>query len=338
MKTIKILIVDDSVVYRQFLISTFAQDPSFEVVATAADAMEAQEKLKKYEPDVMTLDLEMPGMNGIEFLNTFHPRPPLPVIVISSANERVFEALNAGAVDFVAKQDLNSGRYAEGFIADLKSKVKVASVATLLGKKQSLPSIRVSQTGWAHKLLAIGASTGGTEAILDILKALPKDMPGIVVVQHMPPVFTQLYAKRLDSILPHRVQEAKNGDLVSAGCVLIAPGDQQMKVVRSGGIYRVNCYHGEKVSGHCPSVDVLFESVAQAAGKDAVGVLLTGMGADGSKGLLSMRKTGAKTIGQDQASSVVYGMPKVAYELGAVLQQAPLDKIPQLICSFLARS
>jgi two-component system chemotaxis response regulator CheB len=335
MKKIRILIADDSMVYRQFLTNGLSKDPEFEVVATAADAYEAKEKLNHFKPDVMTLDLEMPGMDGIEFLKQLGPKNSLPVIVISSANERVFEAIHAGAVDFVAKLDRSSGHTPESFIADLKAKIKVASVANLFREKQSLPSVSVSKPGWGKKLIAIGASTGGTEATLDVLKALPRDLPGIVIVQHMPPGFTKMYAKRLNSILEATVAEAEDGASVTPGSILIAPGDHQMRVVRSGGGYRVKCYHGEKVSSHCPSVDVLFESVAQEVGKDAVGVLLTGMGADGAKGLLSMRKHGAKTIGQDAKSCVVYGMPKVAYELGAVMQQAPLSKIPYLICSFL---
>jgi len=338
MGTIKIMVVDDSLVYRTFLTKRLSEDPGFEVIATASGAYEAMEKLTRLNPDVITLDLEMPGMNGIEFLKQHRQNGGPPVIVISSANERVFEAIHAGAVDFVAKLDMQISPDTESFIADLKAKIKIARIANLLQEKRSLPSAFAPKPSRTRNLISIGASTGGTEAILDILKALPQDMPGILVVQHMPPGFTKMYAKRLDSLLPFHVDEAKDRDLVAPRTVLIAPGDKQMAVYKSGGSYRVKCYPGEKVSGHCPSVDVLFESVAKEAGSDAVGVLLTGMGSDGAKGLLSMRTRGAKTIGQNRESSLVYGMPKVAFEIGAVTQQAPLDEIPQLICSFLSQT
>lgn len=281
----------------------------------------------------MTLDLEMPVMNGIEFLRNLMPKSPLPVIVISYASERVFEALEAGALDFVSKYEASSGKKLESFINDLIAKVKIASVANLKIRKNTAAS--GLSNAEPDRIIAIGASTGGTEAVLAILKELPPDLPGIVVVQHMPSVFTNMYAQRLDKILKFQVSEAKDGDEVKSGRVLKAPGDRHMKVVKSGGGYKVRCVEGDKVSGHCPSVDVLFNSAADAAGKNAVGVILTGMGSDGAKGLLSMRAKGAGTIGQDKDSSIVYGMPKAAFELGAVEQQAPLDKIPQLICSLV---
>ncbi|MGI5971024.1 MAG: protein-glutamate methylesterase/protein-glutamine glutaminase [Oscillospiraceae bacterium] len=333
MRKIKVLVVDDSLFYRKLITEWLSGDPDIEVVGHASDAFEASKKITELTPDVMTLDLEMPVMNGIEFLRNLMPKSPLPVIVISSASERVFEALEAGALDFVAKYEASSGKKLESFINDLTAKVKIASVANLkIRKKTAAPGLRGAEP---DKLIAIGASTGGTEAVLAILKELPPDLPGIVVVQHMPPVFTNMYAQRLNKILKFQVSEAKDGDEVKSGRVLIAPGDRHMKVVKSGGGYKVRCVEGEKVSGHCPSVDVLFNSAADAAGKNAVGVILTGMGSDGAKGLLTMRAKGARTIGQDKDSSVVYGMPKAAFELGAVEQQASLDKIPQLICSLV---
>ncbi len=335
MKKIKVLVVDDSLFYRKIISQWLSGDPGIEVVAVATDAFDAHEKIIKYAPDVVTLDLEMPKMNGIEFLKKLMPQHPVPVIVICSPNEKVFEALDAGAVDFIEKYNAASGMTQETYIHELIAKVKIASVARVRAPQQNVLSIKTLSTLADNKLIAIGASTGGTEALLAVLKELPPDLPGIVVVQHMPPVFTKMYAQRLDTILKPKVTEAKDGDAVSRGTILIAPGDFQMKVEKSGGHYKVRCAKGEKVSGHCPSVDVLFESVAQAAGKNAVGVILTGMGADGANGLLSMRKKGARTIGQDKESCVVYGMPRVAFELGAVERQASLDKIPQVICSFV---
>ena len=336
MKKIKVLIVDDSIFYREFLSRGISADPGIEVVAVAADPYDARDKIVEYEPDVLTLDVEMPRMNGIEFLRRLMPQYPLPVIVISSASESVFDALAAGAVDFVAKPDMKGNKSVEYYINELIIKIKIASVANL-SQRGSTPkgAISSAKPGPKNKIIAIGASTGGTEAILALLKFMPEEAPGIAVVQHMPPVFTKMYAKRLDNSVAFNVKEAQTGDVIRRGCVLIAPGDRHMRIVKSGGDYKVECFKGEKVNGHCPSVDVLFNSAAQEAGKDAIGVILTGMGYDGAKGLLSMRKNGARTAGQDERSSVVYGMPKVAYDLGAVEKQAPPENIPKIICSFL---
>ena len=336
-KKIRVLVVDDSIVYRELISKGISEDPGIDVVATAIDPYDARDKIIEYQPDVMTLDVEMPKMNGIEFLRKLMPQYPIPVIVISSASKSVFDALNAGAVDFVAKPDMNAGRNIESYINELVIKIKIASTANLSHWKKDLKKVisYEKKSCWNNKLIAIGASTGGTEAIFSVLKSLPKDMPGIVIVQHMPPVFTNMYAQRLDNNVALRVKEAETGDIVQQGCALIAPGDAHMKVVKSGSTYKVVCFKGEKVNGHCPSVDVLFNSVAQEAGKNAIGVILTGMGYDGAKGLLSMRKNGARTVGQDQHSSVVYGMPKVAYDLGAVEEQAALVNIPKIIYSFL---
>lgn len=335
-RKIKVLVVDDSIVYRELLSKGISADSNIDVVATATDPYDARDKIIEYGPDVMTLDVEMPRMSGIEFLQKLMPQYPLPVIVISSVSESIFDALNAGAVDFVAKPDMKATKSIENFINELIIKIKIASTANLSKwKKESLKIISHVKPNWKNKLIAIGASTGGTEAILTILKSLPKNVPGIVIVQHMPPVFTKMFAQRLDSLLALNVKEAQIGDVVQQGCVLIAPGDYHMKVEKIGRNYEIKCLKGEKVNGHCPSVDVLFNSVAHVAGKDAIGVILTGMGYDGAKGLLAMRRNGARTIGQDEHSSVVYGMPKAAYDLGAVEKQAPLEEIPQVIYSSL---
>lgn len=335
-KKIRVMIVDDSVFYRGVVSKGISADPEIEVVATAVDPYDARDKIVALDPDVLVMDVEMPKMNGIEFLRKLMPQYPLPVVAVSSASNHVFDALNAGAVDFVAKPDRRAGMSIENHIKELIMKIKIASTANLSQWKQPSRGV-VAKTGpkWKRRILAIGASTGGTEAILAVLKSLPEDVPGIVIVQHMPPVFTNMYAQRLDSLVGLHVKEAQTGDIVRQGCVLIAPGDQHMKIEKSGSIYRVVCYQGEKVNGHCPSVDVLFHSVANEAGKDAVGVILTGMGHDGAKGLLAMRERGARTIGQDEQSCVVYGMPKIAFEIGAVEKQASLDNIPQHVISFL---
>ena len=337
-KKIKVLVVDDSLIYREALAKGLAADPAIEVVATAADPYQARDKIIEFTPDVMTLDVEMPRMNGIEFLRKLMPQYPIPVVMVSSVSESVFDALNAGAVDFVTKPNIKLGKDLDSLISELIIKIKIATVAKLGHyKKRSLePSPHAQYNNVSsHNIIAIGASTGGTEAIFDVLKTLPRNIPGIVIVQHMPPMFTDIYAQRLNNHCLIDVKEAKTGDKVLPGRALIAPGDQHMQIKKSGNEYTVECFIGEKVNGHCPSVDVLFNSVAKVASNRALGVILTGMGYDGAKGLLAMRKMGARTIGQDEPSSVVYGMPKVAYELGAVQFQSPLSLINQTIISIL---
>lgn len=339
-KKVRVLIVDDSLVFRETLARGMGTDPGIEVVGMAADPYQARDKILELEPDVMTLDVEMPRMNGIEFLRRLMPQYPLPVVVVSAVNETVFEALNAGAVDFVMKPDSRNNRGIDSLINELIIKVKIASTAKV-GHWKADPAFKkiIGQTGGGlERIIAIGASTGGTEAIAQIIKAFPRDMPGTVIVQHMPPVFTRMYADRLNNSCPMEVKEAENGDAVFPGRVLIAPGDFHMRLKKAGGNYTVECFKGEKVNGHCPAVDVLFESVAQQAGANAIGVILTGMGYDGAKGLLSMRRKGARTIGQDKDSAIVYGMPKVAMEIGGVEQQMPLDHIPQAIYTLLNKT
>lgn len=336
-KKLKVLIVDDSMVFRETLAKGISQDAGIEVVGTASDPYSARDKIIEFEPHVMTLDVEMPRMNGIEFLKRLMPQYPIPVVVVSSVSDNVFDALNAGAVDFVTKPGVNSKNGLEAFINELIIKIKIASTARLghWKNEHAMHTIDSTNKHGSQKILAIGASTGGTEAIYSVLKMLPRDIPGTVIVQHMPPVFTKMYADRLNNSCLMEVKEAQNGDRVYPGRVLIAPGDYHMRLKKTGTIYTVECFKGEKVNGHAPSVDVLFDSVAKVCGKDAIGIILTGMGGDGAKGLLAMRSRGARTIGQDQKSCVVYGMPKVAYDLGGVEKQAQLEHIPQIIYSML---
>ncbi|MCI8791237.1 MAG: chemotaxis response regulator protein-glutamate methylesterase [Eubacterium sp.] len=327
----KVLVVDDSIVFREMLVQNLSKDPAIQIVATAGDAFAARDAILAHHPDVMTLDIELPRMNGIEFLRKLMPQYPQRTVVISSLSDKVFDALNAGAVDFVAKPAVSNRAQLEDFVKnDLLVKVKIAAAAqignvrkTAMVQEQSHLSVNKS-----NLIVAIGASTGGTEAILSVVKEFGTDIPGIVAVQHMPPGFTKMYAKRLNDNCRIQVKEAETGDRVMPGRMLIAPGgDRHMRLVKVSGEYRVDIKPGPKVNGHCPSVDVLFDSVAKTAGADAVGIILTGMGGDGAKGLLAMRRAGARTIGQDESTCIVYGMPKVAYDLGAVERQDKLSDI-----------
>jgi Chemotaxis response regulator containing a CheY-like receiver domain and a methylesterase domain len=335
-KKIRVLIVDDSILFREVLQRGVSSDPDIEVVATATDPYDARDKIIAYEPDVMTCDVEMPKMSGIEFIQKLMPQYPLPIIVVSSTSGTVFDALDAGAVEFVGKPDLSSVKSVESFINDLIFKIKIASNARILKNNKEKANSKVESVKIAsNKLIALGASTGGTEAIYNVLKSLPKETPGIVIVQHIPPNFSRMFAERLNNSIDMQVREAKTGDYVEKGLVLIAPGDKHMIVRRIGERYKVECFVDEKVNGHCPSVDILFESVAKEAGKNAVGIILTGMGYDGAKGLMSMRRKGAHTIGQNEKTCVVYGMPKVAYNIGAVEKQVPLENIASTLYSML---
>lgn len=331
MRPIRVLIVEDSIVFRELLIQNLSRDPAIQVVATAKDPFEARDAIVQHKPDVMTLDVELPRMSGIEFLRKLMPQYPLPVVVISALSDKVFDALNAGAVDFVAKPSVTSRVQLEDFIRnELLVKIKIASTAKISNIKKTVMEQRYetfSGKGREH-IVAIGASTGGTEAIFSVIKDFGTDIPGVVATQHMPQGFTSMYAKRLNDQCRIQVKEAQTGDRVMPGHMLLAPGgDAHMRLLKVNGVYQVECKKGPRVNGHCPSVDVLFESVARSAGADAVGIILTGMGGDGAKGLLAMRKAGAKTIGQDESTCVVYGMPKVAYDLGAVQYQ---EKLPDI--------
>lgn len=337
--SIKVLVVDDSLVFREVFAKRLSEDPAIEIVGKASDVFEARDMIIKYRPDVITLDVEMPKMNGIEFLKRLMPQYPLPAIVVSAVNDKVFDALNAGAVEFVTKPSSNTN--IDAFIKELLVKIKIASTAKVGYHKRTVRKtneVSENLSNISDKIIAIGASTGGTNALYDILKVLPKNIPGIVIVQHMPPVFTKLYAERLNNNFVLDVKEAENGDEVLPGKVLIAPGGCHMRIKKSSRRFFIEIEKGtesNKVSGHCPSADVLFHSVAQHVGKNAIGVILTGMGKDGADGLLAMKRNGAQTIGQDEESSVVYGMPKVAYEIGAVDTQLSLQQIPSGILKLL---
>ncbi|GLC80486.1 protein-glutamate methylesterase/protein-glutamine glutaminase [Lacrimispora brassicae] len=341
---IRVFVVDDSLLFRKVLIDNLSQNPHIEVVGYAIDAFDAERKIPALKPDVVTVDVEMPRLNGIDFVKKLLPKHPVPVILVSSLNLNVFEALSAGAVDFVRKPDMSASNTASTFINTLISKIFIASRARIR-VPAAAPSPIVSQKlmgtqrpfslNACNTVIAIGASTGGTEATLQVLKDLPPDTPGIVVTQHMPEGFTKMYADRLNHLCQMNVKEAQTGDVVERGQVLIAPGDLQMKVIRTGGRYTVSCYSGEKVSGHRPSVDVLFQSVADAAGASSVGIIMTGMGRDGADGLLKMKKKGAFTIGQDAESCVVYGMPMVAYNIGAVTIQTACSNISNVLLKHL---
>lgn len=337
-KKVRVLVVDDSLLFREVIARGLSADRGIEVVGTAGDAFEARDKIIELEPDVMTLDVEMPKMNGIEFLKRLIPQYPLPTVVVSAISDNVFEALNAGAVDFVTKVSSTSGSSKEIFINELIIKVKIASMAKAFNINKDISNQRhVAKINAknSNTIIAIGASTGGTQAILEVVKDFPIDMPGVIITQHMPAVFTRMYADRLNTLCNMEVKEAENGDIVLPGKILIAPGDKHMELNKRGNSYYVECFTGDKVNGHCPSVDVLFNSVAEKSGSLAIGIILTGMGYDGAKGLLNMKQKGAYTIGQDEKSSVVYGMPKVAYDIGGVNKQAPLKNIAQLIYSSL---
>ena len=339
--SVRVLVVDDSPMYREFLINGMLQEPTIEVVGVAGDPYEARDKIIELKPDVMTCDIEMPRMNGIEFVTKLIPQYPIPVVMVSSLSDKVFDAMNAGAVDFVSKPTGVSRQEREDFIKyELVPKILAAASSKV--KKAVRPVEKASFVSRNKSVrndyvIAIGASTGGTEAIFNVIKQLPPNMPGIVITQHIPPKFSEMFAARLDKQCNLSCKEAETGDIIRPGLALVAPGDRQMRVKKVGNTYQVECAGTDRVNGHCPSVDVLFESVANEAGKDAMGIILTGMGCDGASGLLKMREAGAVTIGQDKNTCVVYGMPMEAYKLGAVKYQLPLDDIPKKMDALLAR-
>ncbi len=342
--SINILVVDDSIVFRTKLNLTLTKDPELKVIGTAVDVEDALKKIAALKPDVVTLDIEMPNANGFELLKRLMPTNPLPIVVVSSLPVNALDALSLGAVDFVKKPEAGIPGSADSFIDKLIETIKVAakanvrripvlpmSVGSASPASAPAPNLtpfisRVPPAG-ARTLLAIGASTGGTEAIIQVVKDLPADTPPIVIVQHMPAVFTKLYADRLNGICKMRVKEAEDLDRVVPGQIIIGAGGNQMTVKRDERGYYIRSLPGEKVSGHIPSVNVLFDSVAQLAGKDAIAVLLTGMGSDGATGITNIRRAGGYTIGQDKDSCVVYGMPMEAFKLGGIVKQLPLDKI-----------
>lgn len=340
MRSIRVLIVDDSIVFREAISRGISMAPNIEVVGKAVDPYDARDKLLELNPDVMICDVQMPKLNGVEFIKRLLPQYKIPIIVVSSISDVVFDAMDAGAVDFLSKPDARTPNGFEIFINELIIKIRGAVNVNLSANLGQIPKSGSNRgmeksVNVRNKVIAIGASTGGTEAIYNLLKNLPKDIPGIIIVQHIPPVFSKMFADRLNLQTHFTVKEAQTGDTIEPGKVLIAPGDKHMKLKKAADKYIVETIQGNKVNGHCPSVDVLFESVAKVASKNAIGVILTGMGHDGAVGLMSMRRAGARTIGQDQKSSVVYGMPKVAFEIGAVEKQVSISNIPSVICDML---
>lgn len=340
MGRIRVLIVDDSPMFREYIIQGLKTDPDIEIAGVAGDPYEARDKIIELKPDVMTCDIEMPRMNGIEFVTKLIPQYPIPVLMLSSLSDKVFDALNAGAVDFVAKPTGTGRQEREDFIKyELIPKVKAAakSIVKKPVMRQEIKASRPLAAPINDVVIAIGASTGGTEAIYEVIRQFNGNIPGIVVTQHIPPGFSKMFADRLDRQCTISCKEAVTGDVIKPGQVLVAPGDKQMRVVRVGDTYQVECRGTDRVNGHCPSVEVLFDSVANACGPDAIGIILTGMGADGAKGLLHIKEAGGITIGQDKETSVVYGMPMEAYKLGAVKYQLPLTEIPRRVEALLNR-
>ncbi|HEX3661422.1 MAG TPA: chemotaxis response regulator protein-glutamate methylesterase [Acidobacteriaceae bacterium] len=342
---IKVLVVDDSALMRQLLAKILGSDPHIQVVGVAADPFVARDKIKALRPDVLTLDIEMPRMDGLTFLEKLMRGHPMPVVMISSLTERgadtTLRALSLGAVDYVSKPKLDVCDGTVEQADEIIAKVKAAAGAKVRTGSSPAPpetAARPYHFSATHKVVAIGASTGGTEALKDVLTCLPADFPGIVMVQHMPEAFTAPFANRLDSLCRIHIQEARDGDHILPGHALLAPGGHQMAVVRRGAEYTVRVYRGERVNRHLPSVDVLFNSCAQHLGKNALGVILTGMGNDGAQGMLRMKQAESRTIAQDEATSVVFGMPKEAIRLGAVDDVLPLDGIGPFLLDLLGRT
>jgi two-component system chemotaxis response regulator CheB len=347
-KKIKVLIVDDSAVVRMALDDILSSDPGIEVIATASDPFVAAKRIQEEVPDVITLDVEMPRMDGITFLQKLMSQHPIPVVIVSSlaqtGSETVLKALEYGAVEIIQKPQMGTKKFIEESRMLICDTVKAASQSRLksiakpikvrpkltadavIAKPRSKAMIQTTE-----KVVVVGASTGGTEALRFLLESMPLDSPGIVVVQHMPENFTAAFAKRLNGLCSISVKEAEDNDTVIRGRALIAPGNRHLLLRRSGARYYVEVKDGPLVCRHRPSVDVLFRSAASYAGKNAVGLIMTGMGDDGSRGMLEMREKGAFTIAQDEASSVVFGMPKKAIELDAVDEVVSLDRIPDFV-------
>jgi len=335
-KKIRTLVVDDSAIFRNVISTALNQASDIEVIGTAIDPMDAKDKILQLKPDVITLDVEMPKMNGIEFLKKMLPIQKVAAIVVTSSAVEAFEAISAGAVDYIKKP---SAREMDAFAHELRKAVRVASTARVgAGRAVVTPSSSAASAPQqvmsilnpgknTNKVIAIGASTGGTEAIQVVVQNLPANTPGTVIVQHMPAGFTKMYADRLNKICKMEVREAQDGDRLTQGLILLGAGEFHLRLRKDTRGYYVSSQRGEKVTGHCPSVDVLFDSVADVAKSNALGVILTGMGGDGAKGMLNMKNSGAFTIGQDKETCVVYGMPEVAFRLGGVVKQAPLQNI-----------
>jgi two-component system chemotaxis response regulator CheB len=342
---IRVLVIDDSALMRQVISEVLSGDRAIEVVGTATDPIMARERIRDLSPDVLTLDIEMPRMDGFTFLERLMVLRPMPVLVVSTLTQKgtaaALRALELGAVDYVAKPlvDLRLGMQA--LREELVSKVKIAAISRPRARSAAAPRLAPLAVDARHstagQVIAVGASTGGVEALHSLLTPLPANTPAIVVTQHMPPGFTTSFAERLDRACAMSVSEAKDGVRIQAGHIYIAPGARQFEVVRTGGHYACRVHDGPPVSGHRPSVDALFTSVAATVGGNAVGVILTGMGRDGAEGMWRMREAGARTFGQSEASCVVYGMPKAAMERGAVASELPLGDLPRALLQHIQR-
>lgn len=348
-KKIKVLCVDDSALIRSLMTEIINSQPDMTVVATASDPLVARDLVKLHNPDVMTLDVEMPRMDGLEFLEKLMRLRPMPVVMVSSLTERGSEAalraLELGAIDFVTKPRLGIRDGLLAYTDLIASKVRIAATARMLPARRAASAGGQAMVGQApllrspllstEKLIIIGASTGGTEAIREILQPLPPDGPGIMVTQHMPPGFTHSFAQRLDGLCRIAVSEAVHGERILPGHAYIAPGGFHLSLTRNGANYVAQVDQTPPVNRHRPSIDVLFDSAARHAGKNAIGVILTGMGRDGAEGLLRMRQAGAHTLAQDEDSCVVFGMPREAIAIGAACEVAPLQEMSQRVMAYL---
>ena len=347
MQNIKVLVVDDSALIRSLLTEIINSQPGLEVVGSAPNPLVARELIKQKNPDVLTLDVEMPKMDGLDFLERLMRLRPMPVVMISSLTERgsdiTMRALELGAVDFITKPKLSIADGMREYSELIGEKLRDAAQARIMQRVKPvlngvgvLPSMNNPLLS-SEKLIIIGASTGGTEAIKTFLMQMPSDAPGILITQHMPPGFTKSFADRLNGLCRISVSEAQGGERILPGHAFIAPGHSHLLLARSGANYVTQLDDGPPVNRHRPSVDVLFDSAAKAAGLNCIGVILTGMGKDGAAGMLRMRAAGAYNFAQDEASCVVYGMPKEAVTVGAVHQIAPLAELPALVLEHLAR-
>ncbi len=359
-RKIRVLIVDDSASVRMTLSEIIASDPDLEVMATAADPYVAVERIRQEVPDVMFLDIELPRMDGLTFLRKIMSQRPIPVVICSSlaeaGSDTLMQALEAGAVDVVTKPRVDTAEFLKESRMRICDAAKAAAHAKFRGIHKPAPRLTVeaklnadaiipphsearaasqrTKMPTTEPIICIGASTGGTEALREVLEALPATTPGIIIVQHMPEKFTNAFARRLNGICAMEIKEAEDGDVVLAGRVLIAPGNQHMVLQRAGSRYTVNIVDGPHVSRHRPSVDVMFRSASQAAGKNAMGIILTGMGDDGARGLLEMRQAGSMTVAQDEESSIVFGMPKEAIQRGAAAKVVALSRVANEINNY----
>lgn len=337
---IKVLVVDDSALIRSLLSEIIRSEPDFLLIGAAADAYAAKDLVNQYQPDVITLDVEMPKVDGLTFLEKLMKAKPTAVVMISSLTDQgadvTLRALELGAVDYLAKPKIDIAKGIESYRKEIVSKIKMAAQAKILKKvaptqTKSTP-LRFKTT---EKVIAIGASTGGTQAIKDVLIGMPVDSPGIVITQHMPPGFTKSFAKRLDSLSRIKVQEAQGDERIVPGHAYLAPGDKHLTVVRSGADYRTKLTDGPRVSGHKPSVDVMFQSVAESVGSNSLAVILTGMGKDGAIGIRSIAEQGGYTFSQDEASSLIFGMPQEAIKTGCINEIVSLDEMSNRIIEVL---